>query len=331
MAYAGAKGKTAEEISATLQFTLPEEKILAGFNYLDLNLQDNTTSDFILKIVNTAWGQVGYSFEPVYLEKLAENYGAGLQLLDFKLKPESSRITINTWVADNTNNKVQNLIPQGLIDGNTKLVLTNAIYFLADWDNQFKKEFTTDQIFYLSPLDSVSVKMMLNEDVYSFGEFDDCKAINLFYKGKRISMTVFVPEIPIDQFCRGLDENKMEVISKGLKNESVLLSLPKFSYTYDVLLKDILVKLGMKTAFSTLADFSGISNESNLSVSEVIHKAFINVDEKGTEAAAATAVIMQDSAAPISKRMNVNKPFVFVIRDNQTGTVLFIGKVVNPI
>ncbi len=330
MTYAGAKNETSKEMEELFQFDLSKDKILSGFNYLDLSLQKE--NNFVLNIANEAWGQNGFSFEKEYLDQLAIHYGAGLNLLDFIRKPEPSRITINRWVADNTNGKILDLIPQGMIDPNTRFVLTNAIYFNADWETPFEKKSTHSQMFYRSATDSIGVDMMHSDNSFAYGEFEDCKVIELPYKGNRISMTIILPEIAIDQFCIGLDEVKMDVISRGLKTEKVILNLPKFSFDYNVSLEGYLMQLGMKTAFTSDADFSGITKETKLLISKVLHKAYVSVDEKGTEAAAATAVLIRAGAAmPTNiKKMTVDKPFVFVIKDNQSGVILFIGKINSP-
>lgn len=243
--------------------------------------------------------------------------------------PEPSRIIINEWVAKNTNDKVLNLIPKGKIDVMTRFVLTNAIYFNADWENPFEEEKTHDQKFYPGT-DSIEVDMMQVESSFAYGEFEDCDVIDLPYKGNRVSMTIILPKIAIDQFCLELDEVKMDAISKGLKKELVLLNFPKFTFDYDVSLGDYLMQLGMKTAFSSNADFSGITRQTLLSISDVLHKAHISVDEKGTEAAAATAVMFIEKNVRLTKKMTVDKPFVFVIKDNQSGAILFIGRINTP-
>ena len=339
MTYAGAKGTTAQQMADTLHFTLSQDSLHTTFNGLDQQLasrgqgaKDKEGQSFKLNIVNALWGQKGYQFLSQYLDLLAQNYGAGMRLLDFRNAPDASRFTINKWVADQTKDKIQDLIPPGAIDTMTRLVLTNAIYFNAAWATAFDKGATQDDKFYLNDGSSVTVPMMHESESLGYAEGSGYKAVELPYDGNELSMVILLPDSgTFTQFENALTADKYGSIIQGLAPKQIALSLPRFKFDSSFSLNQALSTMGMPLAFTDQADFSGMTGNRDLSISDVIHKAFVSVDESGTEAAAATAVIMRATSMPLSPtEVKVDHPFIFVIRDIQTGTVLFIGRVLNP-
>ncbi len=340
MTYAGARGETAQQMSNTLHYTLPQDRLHSTFNGLDLALANRGEGakgkdgkGFRLNIVNAIWGQDGYKFLPDYLNVLAENYGAGLRILNFSKAPDPSRITINNWVSDQTEGKIKDLIPPGAIDAMTRLVLTNAIYFNAAWLNQFNENGTKDAPFTLLDNSKVTVPMMHLTKSFAYAEGKGYQAVELPYDGSKLAMTILLPSSgQFDAFEKSLDSKQVDTILKNLQSKQVELSMPKFKYESSFELSQALKSMGMTDAFSSNADFSGMNGNRELAISAVIHKAFVDVDENGTEAAAATAVVMRATAAMPQEpvKFTMDRPFIFLIRDIETGTILFVGRVLNP-
>jgi serpin B len=339
MTDAGARGETSRQIRDALSVTLEGDTLYAAMNGLDLSLTGHTSSTNGLKlnVVNTTWVQKGMTFIPAYLDLLARYYGAGVNLLDFAREPEPSRIVINTWVADQTNQKIKDLLIPGTISSATMLVLTNAIYFLADWLNQFDADLTRDENFTRLDNTIVSVPLMQLGETgkmikMMYGRVGNACAIDLPYKGNRLCMTVILPDNgAFDAFQGSLSAQNVTSLIGALDSTDLLpVRLPKFKFTSgSISLVAPLIALGMTAAFTGAADFSGIFGTRNISISDVIHKAFISVDEKGTEAAAATAVIFERTSNPTPSFV-ANRPFLFVIRDRLTGVILFMGRILDP-
>jgi serpin B len=339
MTYAGARNETAQQMAATLQFLLEQERLHPAFNWLDVELasrgegaQGKDDGGFRLNIVNAIWGQKDYSFLPTFLDVLAENYGAGLRILDFINETEKSRLTINEWVSDQTEGRIKDLIPQGAVDALTRLVLTNAIYFNAAWENTFDEDMTANGPFYLLDGGQGIVPMMKQTEVFGYTGGDGYQAVELLYDGNELSMVILLPEAgQFQAFEEGLQAERVDAIINDLQPIGVALTMPKFKFDSEFSLTDTLAGMGMPIAFSGAADFSGMTGSPDLFISEVIHKAFVSVDEVGTEAAAATAVIMPESGPPEpTVEVTIDRPFIFLIRDIETGAVLFVGRVMNP-
>jgi serpin B len=341
MTYAGARGETERQMADTLHFTLPQDHLHPAFNGLDLALasrgegaEGKDDQGFRLNIVNAIWGQESYEFLAEFLDTLGVNYGAGLRLLDFAGDPEASRVTINDWVSEQTEDRIKDLIPQGAINELTRLVLTNAIYFNAAWAEPFGESLTKDGPFFLLDGSQVAVPMMRQTTSLGYTEGAGYQAVELPYDGQELSMVIFLPEAgTFEAFEESLDAERADAILQSLGRREVALIMPKFEVESDFSLADALAALGMPVAFSPDADFSGMDGTYDLFISDVIHKAFVSVDEAGTEAAAATAVIMEAEAAleeeePIE--VTVDRPFIFIIRDIETEAILFVGRVVNP-
>ena len=337
MTYAGAVGDTEKQMGSALHFTLPQGQLHPAFNQLALDLasrgqnaQGTNGKSFALNIANALWGQQDFTIQPAFLKILAQNYGTGMNLLDFKNSPDPSRVTINNWVSDQTNNRIKDLLPQGSITPATRFVLTNAIYFDAAWQNPFAKESTSNGNFNLLNSSTVSVPMMNHEGSYSYVKGSGYQAVELPYSGNEVAMDIIVPDAgQFNTFESGMTADSISGIIGSLKSSFMVLALPKFQFDSSFSLKQALSALGMPVAFTDKADFSGITGQPNLIISDVVHKAFVAVDEEGTEAAAATGVIMVGAAMPANS-LTVDRPFVFLIRDIQTGAILFIGRVLNP-
>ncbi len=341
MAYGGARGETAAQIADVLHYILAEDQFHPAFNALALDLarrpdQANVAEKerFQLSIANALWGQDGWPFLPEYLDLLAANYGAGMRLVDFENVPESARKQINNWVSNQTNNRIKDIIPPGMIDPLTRLVLANAIYFKATWEYEFDANDTADKPFYLLNDDTVSVPMMeIGHQVnLSYGVENGWQAVALPYRGGLTEMLIIVPDSGnFEIFESTLIAERYEEILSAMEPQEVIFSMPKFTFETQYGLKDILAGMGMQDAFEpSAADFSGIDGQNDLFISDAIHKAFIAVDEKGTEAAAATAITMQMASLSQGVVLTIDRPFFFFIRDVPTSAILFLGRVVDP-
>ena len=338
MTYAGAKGQTEADMADALHFTLFQDKLHPAFNWLDLELanrgegaEGKDGKGFRLRIANALWGQKDYKFLSPFLDTLAINYGAGLRTVDYINNAEKSRVTINDWVAENTEDRIKDLIPQGIINSYTRLVLTNAIYFNAAWLNPFKEENTKDGTFYRLDGSTVTIPMMKQGESMRYAEGDNYQAVELQYDGRELSMIIIKPrEGEFEEFEKSFDDTVLQNIVRQLGVHDVTLTMPKFKYESSFGLKEALGALGMGIAFTENADFSGMNGKRDLLIQDVLHKAFVSVDEAGTEAAAATAVIVGTTSMPEPAEMQVNSPFIYLIRDNATGTLLFVGRVLDP-
>lgn len=338
MTYAGAMGDTEREMAETLHFTLSQERLHEALNALDLLLESRSEGvgdedvGFRLNIANAIWGQEGYEFLPEFLDILAQNYGAGLRLLDYVGDPEGSRSTINDWVSDQTEDKIKDLIPPGVIDAMTRLVLANAIYFKANWLHQFEERGTMDSQFTLLDGSIVQVPMMSQVETFRYTKGPGYQAIELPYVGEQMAMIIILPEGgEFEAIERGLNADTFDQIVADLDFNSLTLTIPKFEYESEFGLSKTLIEMGMPTAFGEGADFSGMDGTRNLYIKDVIHKAFVAVDEEGTEAAAATAVIIAEMGIMVPEiEMSIDSPFIYAIRDIETGSILFLGRVMDP-
>jgi len=341
MAYAGAVGTTASEMAAALRFSLPAERLYPAFDALDLNLasrgQGKLGTDggpMQVNIVNAAWAEKTYTFKTEYLDILAANFGAGINPMDFINQWEAARITINDWVADQTNDRIQNLLPDGSLDSLTRLVLTNAVYLNAAWKEPFDSKDSNDGSFALLGGSSVTTKFMHTHLAAAPAlQGTGFSAVALPYDDDRLSMLLLVPDAgTFDAFEASLDAAKLNSIVSGLVTQAVSLGMPRFRTETDQDFVAILASLGMHAAFqSGQADFSGMDGTHRLYISQVLHKAFIDVGEKGTEAAAATAVVMSAGMAmPTGISIYADHPFIYVVLDEPTGAILFMGRVLDP-
>jgi serpin B len=340
MTYAGARGQTDTQMAGTLHYTLPQDRLHPAFNRLDQDLAKEAAAaapweqPLQLKIANAVWAEQTYSFLQDYLDGIALNYGAGVQLADFVNAHEAVRRQLNDWVSHQTNDKTQDLIPNGAVDQSTKMVLVDAIYFKADWLDQFDPADTHDAPFNLldgTQVQSHQMSKQLSGLSYSSGS--GYQAVELAYQGNTAAMDVIVPDAGhFQNFEAGLDLRQLDGILAAMQPAPLELALPKFAFRTSFDLGAHLSALGMPDAFNpALANFSGMTGELDLYINKALHQAFIAVDEKGTEAAAATAVIMAPTSARLApQKLIVDRPFIFVIRDLASGQILFLGRVLDP-
>src|SRR6266508_1702510 len=339
MTRAGARGETESQMANTLHFDLTQDRLHPAFNALDLALEESTKPQdkdqepLQLNIANAVWAEQTFSFNQEFLDTIARNYGAGINLADFINNYEPTRKEINSWVSEKTNEKIKDLLSEGSLNSDTRMVLVNAIYFKADWLDQFDKDSTSDVPFHLLDGTTVDVPMMHQGMIIPYLKGDGYQAVELAYAGNTAAMDIIVPdEGNFEVFDSALNIGSLNEIFGSMQPSSVQFGLPKFTFTSDFGLLGQLESMGMKDAFDpSLADFSGMTGDKDLFISNVVHKAFIAVDEDGTEAAAATGVIMGVTSAPAFEiNLVVDRPFIYVIRDLQNGQILFMGRVMNP-
>lgn len=338
MVYAGARDETEAQMAETLYF-LPQDEQHPAFNALERGISDpgeargeGSGTPFRLNVANAAWGERGYRFEPAYLKTLSAHYGTGLRAADFQ-HPEKAAGEINEWVSNNTEGRIEDLVPPDAIDPMlTRLILANAVYFKASWLYAFEKPNTDDGPFATVGGEQVDVPMMRQTAEFPYAAGDGYQAIQLPYKGERADMLVILPEAGLGSIEERLDAGFLERVRGDLQPRGVELTMPRFDFETDLDLKERLRSMGMKIPFDETADFGGITKVEELHVSDALHKATVTVDEKGTEAAAATAVVMMaESGGPIAQaKMTLDHPFIFAVVDRETGTIQFLGHVANP-
>jgi serpin B len=335
----GARGTTQEEIQSVFHFPEDDAIMRQGFLEVDSGLNKDQAG-YTLHTANALWAEESYQFLPGYITTAGRYYSAGVNNLDFINRPEESRGTINTWVEDKTAGRITDLLPPGSIDAMTRLVITNAIYFKGAWDEPFDKENTYDETFRISPGRTVTVPMMRNTDdkaKYWYAETDTLQVLSMPYEhesGNELSMLVILPKdddlTPVEQ---NLDSEELSELRQSLVYKNVKVYFPKFTFESGYSLKAKITAMGMPTAFTPSADFSGMDGTRNLFISDAFHKAFVEVNEEGTEAAAATAVVMTQSCYIPMEPVPVfraDHPFIFLIQDDETGNILFMGRVVDP-
>jgi serpin B len=339
MAYTGARGETEGQMAQALHFTLEPDHLAPAFNRLELELaqrgkgQGTEGKEFQMSMVNAIWSQEGTRFLAEFLALLAAHFGAGMRLLDFAAAPERCRAIINAWASDHTGGRIQDLIPPGAIRRWTKLILTNAVAFRAPWSAPFSAALTADARFFLLDGSESMVPMMNQTGSFAYAKGDGVQAVELPYAGQELSMVILLPDAGrFAAFEATADAGRVRAIMQGLAHRRIALTLPKFQFSCGFRLADALAAMGMPAAFSEDADFSGMTGKRDLFLADVLHKAFVAVDEEGTEAAAATAAVMVPTMAPrdMPLRLRVDRPFLFLIRDLKTGAILFAGRVVAP-
>jgi serpin B len=336
MVYAGARGNTEAQMQQALRFSLPQERLHPAMNALDLALHSRAASapegqgdPPEIHVVNATWGQKGYSFEPAFLDVLGLHYGAGMRAVDFASDPDDVRARINAWVAGQTNDRIQDLLPDGSVKGDSRLVLTNALYFKGSWASPFAPGLTRTEPFFLLGGDTKQVQMMRSHAAVPHMQGNGFEALALNYVGQAFRMLLIVPESGrFAEVESQLSAELLDGIRAQLKPLPVNLGLPKFQAETAFSLAEPLQKFGMEDAFSDAADFSGITQQERLLLTSAWHKAFVAVDEKGTEAAAATGIV--GGPVSIPPDLTVNRPFLFLIEDVETKTVLFLGRIVKP-
>jgi serpin B len=340
MACAGAKGPTAGQMARTLRWNMPAEQAHAAFADLirELNASGSTGQQrlFQLVVANALWGQKGYPFHKSFQEMVKASYEGQLAEVDFAGAAEQARQTINRWVEKQTNDKIKDLIGPRVLTPLTRLVLTNAIYFKSNWASQFSKVLTKDAPFHLSAGQTADVPLMHREGHYSYAETEQAQVLELPYVGYRLSMVVILPRQVdgLPALEKELTQEKLDGWFKSSASRKVQVTLPRFKFASQFSLADVLKSLGMTDAFSPqAANFSGMASAERLFISAVLHKAYVDVNEEGTEAAAATAIAVAGMAMPQPEEPVVFKadhPFLFVIRHRGSGAILFMGRVEQP-
>jgi serpin B len=337
MAYAGARGDTATQMAATLHFTLPPAQLHPAMGALLTSL-NTTHADYQLRVANALWAEQNQKFLSGYLVLTKANYGAGFRPVDFEKHADKVRLTINDWVAQQTENKIQNLLQPGSVTADTRLIITNAIYFKGTWQTQFQKPQTQNEDFYLTASQTVTAPLMHISGGYSYFNGGTFQALSIPYKSGDLAMIVLLPNdigglAALEQQLSA--SNLAAWIGKLQFAHKVNLTLPKFTLTQQFVLNDTLAAMGMRAAFSPQgADFSGMTGNHAFWISDVIHKAFVDVDEEGTEAAAATSIgirataMIPETTPPIEFR--ADHAFLFLIRDTRSGAILFMGRVTDP-
>jgi len=330
MTYEGARGETAEEMEAVFGFLEdPSERLpsVAGI-YNTLNEEGR---DYALHTVNALWIQRDYPVQEDYVDAIIGYYGGDVNALDFVAEPDESRVTINEWVEERTNDRIKDLFPSGSIDADVRLVLTNAIYFKGDWLYEFDEEATGEEEFHVTPTTSVTVDMMSLRDDFNYAETDELQLLELPYTGEDVSMLILLPKRShMGDVEAQLSAERLGEWVDMMEGTTVNVYLPRFTFETKYFMMEDLAEMGMPTAFTDAADFSGMTGNRELFIDKVIHQAFIEVNEEGTEAAAATGVSMRLSAAMPGEVFRADHPFIFLIRDVDTGVILFMGRVTDP-
>ena len=331
MTYAGARGNTAAEMAKTLRYGKGKE-FFAAYGKVLARTAAGKDAKYEFNVANALWLQHDKPFLKPFLALNAEHFGAGLFDVDFKRQFEAARGRINKWVEGKTKEKIKDLLPPGSLNPRTRMVLTNAIYFKGDWASQFKKTATRDMDFRVAPGRTVKVPMMYQSGKFAYTATGEIRAIKMPYKGDDLSMVVLLPRQPGDltKFEASLTAKSLDAIIARLRRpRKVLTYFPRFKTEYKMKMKPILKKMGMGEAFSMRADFSGMTGSQDLFIADVYHKAFVKVDEKGTEAAAATAVGMPANGGSRTV-FKVDHPFIFLICHEKTGMILFLGRITEP-
>ena len=332
MTYEGARGQTAEEMQSVFYF--PEDDTVRRSGYANLyNEINKEDKKYKLHTANALWPRIDFQLLEEYQNTIDTYYGGKVTRLDYAGEAEKSRQTINGWVEDKTEDKIKDLIPPGILDGDTVLVLTNAIYFKGMWITQFDKKDTREEDFTTGSGDTVKVPMMklTGEDArFNYAETEDVQILELPYEGEELSMLILLPkEGDLDTIEESITTEKNSEYRNSLQEIQIDIYIPKFKFETKYFMAETLAEMGMPTAFGGGADFSGITGQGGIWIDRVIHQAFVEVNEEGTEAAAATAVIMVESAR-ISKVFRADHPFIFIIQQKDSGNILFMGRVSDP-
>ncbi len=339
-AYGGARNQTATELASTLRYSLGQSGTHAATNQLALALETRNDPGEIelgllpieVRTINSFWSREGEVFQTDYLDLLALNYGAGIYTLDFTSQPDISRLVINDWVAKQTYDRIQDLLPEGSISPSTVAVLTNAVYFKAPWQTVFDPELTGPGQFNLTGGGQTEAEMMTATDIFYYTEGEGYQALEMPFRRDELGMVFILPD------SAGLDDCESELrtgylsgITEMLESSVVEVRIPKFSFESEFTMKKHLQQMGMIVPFTAAADFTGVLEQGGIFIDEAYHKTFIAVDETGAEAAAATAIVFRETGIPVVEHeFTADRPFLFFIRDRITGAILFMGRVTDP-
>jgi serpin B len=332
MVYAGAEAETQKQMAEVLRFKIPEDKLYAAFKKLNNKIiSENKTQDSLILSANSLWHQRGYHIQKDYLSLVNNFMDAKISELDFAENPVKSAEEISAWIKDKTRDKIE-IDLKGAIDSQTRLVLANAIYFYGVWKTEFDKSETRKADFHATSSKSFEVDMMHKNSDFKYFENKQLQILEMPYKDDKLSMLLLLPrEI---EGLPGLEEQityeNLNHWQSDAKKTYVSVLLPKFKIKWGMSIKDVLISMGMKDAFNSKADFTDISRLNDLYISDVIHKAYAEVNEKGTEAAAATVTTIRRVSIQIPREFNANHPFIYIIKENETGTILFMGRFSTP-
>lgn len=336
MTWAGAKGKTADEMADVLHLQSEADTVHRKYRKLFESMREREEeADYELIVANALWGQEGTDFRDEFMTTVQKFYYAAFNEVNYKTDAEGARKRINQWVAEKTRDKIEELIPSGVLDGLTRLVLTNAVYFKAPWQNTFSEELTRDRTFTQLDGQDVEVPMMHQTESFGYTEAEECKVLEIPYDNNDFTMVIILPRNPdgLPALEKELSHEDFGKLLNEAARTRVKVAIPKFKTTSRFQLAKTLQDLGMHAAFAPrTADFSAISrDEEDLFLQDVLHKSYIDVDEKGTEAAAATGVVMRTTAAHPEdpEEFTADHPFLFLIRDQHSDNILFMGRVVN--
>jgi len=350
MTYAGARGETERQIAEAMWYPtsaevleklgvagkpMTAEEFAGAFGRIirDLNARGGTDA-YELRVANALWGQQDFAFLDAFARLVEAEYGGRIRNVDFVAAAEKARRTINTWVEEQTNGKIKDLISQGAVGPMTRLVLTNAIYFKGNWARQFDEDRTQDAPFTLLDASKIQVPMMNQKARFGYAEIDDLQVLQLPYVGDELSMVILLPKATdgIGRLEQQLTAGNLAGWLDDLREREVIVSIPKFKMTSKFSLESVLRSMGMGQAFTGTANFSGMTGRRDLFISAVIHQAYVDVNEEGTEAAAATGVVMKLTSLGPDRTpvFRADHPFLFMIRDNTSGSILFLGRVSDP-
>ncbi len=336
MTYAGARGDTARQMEQTLHFDQSKTGLHERFGRLDAALKAAQGSNE-LSIANSLWPQAKYPFREEFLNLLKRDYGATVTPLNYEREAEPARVTINQWVDDKTRHKIAEIIGPGVLNALTRMVLVNAIYFKGTWATPFPESATQPDKFYAQPDTAFTVPFMHERDHFRYGENDQLQVLALPYIGRQLEMVILLPRLRdgIGPLESSLTPASLAAWTSGMRNQQVNVALPRFKMSSGFSLAQALKAMGLNDAFDpSRADFSGMDGRAHwLYLSAVLHKAYVEVNEKGTEAAAATAVVVGARAVRIQeppREFRADHPFLFLIRDSTTGSILFMGRVAKP-
>lgn len=332
----GARGGTAAEMDRVLHLPADDEVVAAGFG---AQMREVARDDgaVTVNLANRLYGQRGTPFSPGYLALLERHFGAGLEQVDYRRDPEAARRLINGWVEEQTAQKIRDLLGPGTVKPMTELVLVNAVYFLGKWSEPFPKRATADAPFHRERGGDVTTKFMRTTGRFGYAELDGVQVVSLPYRGDSMEMIVILPatNTPLAQVEKQLDAGRLAAWLAAPAPAQVVVTLPRLHLETSFDLGGALAKLGMATAFSRDADFTGMTTDATpLFISSVVHKAYLDVDEEGTEAAAATAVVMERASEMMAdelKTFRADRPFILAIRHKASGAILFLGRVADPV
>ena len=339
-AFAGARGRTETEIAEVLRYSLGQTGTHEATNMLTLALEsrndagDPRQGEFPIEVktVNAFWGRQDEVFRADYLDQLAVNYGAAIYTLDYRAMPDAARVIINDWVADQTRNRIEDLLPEGSIDNSTVAVLTNAVYFKAPWRTPFIEDLTAPGQFNLIGGSQVTAEMMNTTENFYYAAGDGYQALELPFRREELGMLFILPATgQLSTLESELDTGRLASIIDALEYSTINVTIPKFSFESAFTMKEMLQQMGMIDPFLETADFTGMLERGGIFIDDAYHKTFIAVDEMGAEAAAATAIVIGETSIPIEEHeFTADRPFLFFIRDRITGAILFMGRVVDP-